>query len=215
MGASLHTERGFDRLVNFSDAVVAIAITLLILPLVDIAGDAASHETPLDVLDKDNGTVWGFVISFVVLANYWLIHHRMFEWLDDYDAVLVWLNIGWLFSIVLLPFSTEAISTWGFSNGWGLVYTFNLALISMFLALIAWHARRTPDLLAGPYRPSQMRMRRSIILCGYFVAVGIFSLFQPVLASYSMLGLIPLGLILGRSDGEKFDGEPTGAVERT
>lgn len=208
MRQNRHTERGFDRLVNFSDAVVAIAITLLVLPLVEIAGQLALHETPGALLAEYGGTIWGFVISFVVLADYWLIHHRIFEWIGDYDSALAWLNIGWLFSIVILPFSTETISTRGFADGWGMVYTANLAVISAFMALIGWRVQRTPALQASGFAPHRMRLLKSSVFAGYFLAVGVLSLFQPAVASYAMLGLFPLGILLGRSENSGPDDSP-------
>ncbi|MFN8126106.1 MAG: TMEM175 family protein [Candidatus Nanopelagicales bacterium] len=200
MKAHAHTERGFDRLVNFSDAVVAIAITLLVLPLTELAGEMTGHSTPLSFWEEHSGAVWGFLISFVVLANYWLIHHRMFESIDEYDVALTWLNIGWLFSIVVLPFSTELISEVSFANGWGLVYTVNLAVISLFLALIGRHVSRNPQLQTPEFAPTHMRMRKSMAYAYFFVAVGILSLWAPQLASFSMLLLFPLGMWIGRSE---------------
>ncbi len=191
-----HTERGFDRLVNFSDAVVAIAITLLVLPLTDLAGDSDKYDSVLQLLGEHSGVMSAFLISFVVLANYWLIHHRIFEWIVDYDITLAWLNIGWLLAIVLIPFTTEVITNLGFGHGSGLFYSLNLALIGLFLALIGWHVQRSPELQAPDFEPNRMRLQKSVIYVAYFVAVGLFSLVNPDLASWAMLGLIPLSLLL-------------------
>lgn len=208
-----HSERGFDRLVNFSDAVVAIAITLLVLPMTDVASKITDRSSPVDLWHEDSGAIWAFAISFVVLANYWLIHHRMFEAIQAYDGALVWLNIGWLFSIVLLPFSTELIAQVSFANGWGLIYTVNLAAISAFLTLIGWHVKRTPRLQAPGVTMSQLRMLKSVVYCIFFVLIGLLSLWQPVLASYSMLLLFPLGVFLSRFDrGQPSTGGTDGAA---
>ncbi len=212
IGPALHTERGFDRLVNFSDAVVAIAITLLVLPITDVASKITERTSPAELWQEDSGTFWAFVISFVVLANYWLIHHRMFEAIDAYDGALTWLNIGWLFSIVLLPFSTELIAQVSFANGWGLIYTLNLAAISAFLTLIGWHVKRHPELQTPGVSLSQLRMLKSVVYCVFFVVIGLFSLWQPLWASYSMLLLLPLGIWLGRWD--RGDDSVTGTADQ-
>lgn len=203
-----HTDRGFDRLVNFSDAVVAIAITLLILPLTDIAGDAEQYDSAAHLLRENAGTVTAFLISFLVLADYWLIHHRMFEWINDYDNALAWLNIGWLFAIVVLPFSTELISHNNFGQGFGLSYTLNLAVISLFMAFIAWRVQVTPALQPDGFRAGRMRLRKSVIYCIYFICVGLYSLVNPDLASWLLLGLLPLGLLLSEKNGSKSDDSP-------
>ncbi|MEN0085518.1 MAG: TMEM175 family protein [Leifsonia sp.] len=107
--ARIRTERGLDRLVNFSDATVAIAITLLILPLVD----AASHigSKPFGEFVGEN--VWeivAFVVSFVVIARFWVVHHQIFESVRDYNGAIVWFNFLWLLAIVTIPFSANVLS---------------------------------------------------------------------------------------------------------
>ncbi|MFP3380774.1 TMEM175 family protein, partial [Bacillus sp. SIMBA_069] len=76
--ALIRTERGLDRLVNFSDAAVAIAITLLILPLVDAAGQIG-HSSFGEFIDKNFWEIFAFVVSFAVIARFWVVHHRIFE----------------------------------------------------------------------------------------------------------------------------------------
>ena len=68
------TERGFDRFVNFSDAVVAIAISLLILPVVDAVNDAAQAATTsaYDFFQENGDRLLAFGLSFVVIASFWV-----------------------------------------------------------------------------------------------------------------------------------------------
>ena len=70
-------ERGLERLVLFSDAVVAIALTLLILPLTDVEIEAG--QTLVEVLRNYSGKLLAFGISFAVIARYWLGHHSIFK----------------------------------------------------------------------------------------------------------------------------------------
>ena len=101
-------ERAFDRLVNFSDAVVAIAATLLILPLVDKA--AAIGQTPVpEFLAQNTLSFVVFVLSFVVIGRFWLSHHRFFDHLKSFTPGLLIFNLLWLLGIVFLPFPTELI----------------------------------------------------------------------------------------------------------
>ncbi|MEK8227283.1 TMEM175 family protein [Oerskovia sp. M15] len=78
------TPRGLDRLVNFTDAAVAIAITLLVLPLVDLVADGEAHSVRA-LVQGESGTFLAFAISFVVIARFWTAHHRVFEHLRDYS----------------------------------------------------------------------------------------------------------------------------------
>ena len=62
--------RSFDRLVNFTDAVVAIGITLQLLPIIDVAGPK-SGESVWDVVAANSGQLFAFVLSFVVVIFMW------------------------------------------------------------------------------------------------------------------------------------------------
>jgi len=64
-------ERGLERLILFSDAVVAIALTLLILPLTDVEIEAG--QTLVEVLRSNSGKLLAFGISFAVIARYWRV----------------------------------------------------------------------------------------------------------------------------------------------
>ena len=103
------TDRGFERVVFFSDAVVAIAMTLLILPMVDTV--TTDKAVGVGDLFRDHwGEMFAFALSFVVIAFYWTRHHRLFETIDRYTGTIVWLNMGWLASIVFLPLPTEVLA---------------------------------------------------------------------------------------------------------
>ncbi len=106
----MQREAGFRRLVSFSDAVVAIAITLLILPLVDSASSIGNAA--LSTFFSDNQTkLLAFALSFAVIGSFWWGQHQVFERVRAYNPVLVWGMFLWLLSIVFLPFPTELIGT--------------------------------------------------------------------------------------------------------
>ncbi len=144
----MHTERGLDRLVNFSDAVVAIAITLLVLPLVELPHDLATEHLG-DVLHDSRWVFFGFFLSFVVIASFWRGHHAMFEQVRDYDARIVWLNLLWLLTIVVMPFTTALIVDTDQSRegtAVNAVYLLNLTASSLLLAVMDLVIRHSPTL---------------------------------------------------------------------
>ncbi|UFS58971.1 TMEM175 family protein [Subtercola endophyticus] len=108
-------KRGYDRLVNLSDAVIAIAVTLLILPLVDDAGNIGS-ASPAEFLADHSEQLFLFVLSFAVIADFWLIHHRLYRSIDGYTIPMVWVNFVWLLTIAFLPFPTELLGQSSGSN---------------------------------------------------------------------------------------------------
>lgn len=101
--------RAMDRLLLFSDAVVAIAITLLALDLpVPQGSTVAAFWTSV----KDNaGHYAAFLISFLVIAVAWSNHHDLFRYARRGDARLRWLNMAWLLTIVLIPFVTRMLTS--------------------------------------------------------------------------------------------------------
>jgi uncharacterized membrane protein len=96
---------GLERIVFFSDAVVAIAITLLAIDLKvpEIAASAAAAEL-LRRLSELGPRFLSFLISFFVIGVYWTSHHRYFRLIKRYDNRLIVLNMLFLLFIVLMPF---------------------------------------------------------------------------------------------------------------
>ena len=100
-----------ERTVFFSDAVFAIAITLLILDIrvSEMPKEQISAQLPSLVFG-----LWprflSFVVSFLVIGSFWMSHHRMFHYIKRYDGRLLWINLFFLMSIVFLPFPTSVLS---------------------------------------------------------------------------------------------------------
>ena len=111
---SLSTKRAFDRFVNFSDAVFAIAITLLALDVRLPARDALALAPPLGPqLISLLPNLFAFALSFVVIGGYWVAHHGLFKSVERSDSKLIWINLLVLFFIVLLPFPTQVVADYG------------------------------------------------------------------------------------------------------
>ncbi|HTQ64322.1 MAG TPA: TMEM175 family protein [Puia sp.] len=103
----LKKEFQLERMILFSDAVFAIAITLLILEIriPEISGNV-TDKLLLQALAALGPKFVGFIISFMLIGMYWTIHHRMFGYVINYNQKLLWLNLFFLFFIILMPFST-------------------------------------------------------------------------------------------------------------
>jgi uncharacterized membrane protein len=186
------TERGLDRLVNFSDAAVAIAITLLVLPLVDFAPEIA-HTTLGHLLGEHWETLLAFVISFAVIGNFWIVHHQLFELVDDYTYTLAWLDLLWLFSIIVVPFSTAVLANApsGIPEIY-LLYIGTMILSSGSMLLMRVVLQQRPELLREEVR-GQLKIAEAsvptailvlaLILALTFPGVGIYWLFLLFLSA--------------------------------
>ena len=111
MSTNLHNELRkefqLDRLILFSDAVFAIAITLLVIEIkIPEIHDHVSDKALLHELGHLIPKFLGFIISFMLIGVYWTVHHRMFGYVTDFNRKLLLLNLFFLFFVALMPFST-------------------------------------------------------------------------------------------------------------
>jgi uncharacterized membrane protein len=187
--------RAVDRLVNFSDAVVAVAITLMLVNVPGPTGD----ETMLTLFGRHWPQILTFLFTFYVVAIMWSTHNRILNVIVAYDAALFWINTTWLATIVLLPWLT-AIRDDGPGNGGGAVFVYwsMLALISALGTLMGRHIHRHPELTRGGRgTPRDSRtVWRGPAFAGYFLLIGIVSIWWPEVASWMPLGIIPLSIWL-------------------
>lgn len=96
-----------ERFKAFVDAVVAIAITLLILPLMESVSDlAAAGSSTAQWFGAHSSQLVSFLISFGLIAVFWTIHHRVYARVERVTAALLWINIAWLLTIVWFPVAT-------------------------------------------------------------------------------------------------------------
>lgn len=101
---------GPERLLAFSDGVVAIALTLLILPLAELVPETSEPTgSGLTIITDNLAPIGSFVLSFVVIARFWAAHHRVFDDAPRVSPGIVWVNTVWLFTVVVLPFPTEMV----------------------------------------------------------------------------------------------------------
>ncbi|WP_343244617.1 TMEM175 family protein [Streptomyces sp. SID11385] len=149
-----------ERLVLFTDAVTAISITLLILPLVDLVPEAASaHEGAREVITGHLDQVWSFLLSFAVIANIWREHHRAFSTVDKITRSLTVWNMGWLLSVVVLPLPTEMIGAFGGGDRFVAAFYYAVLLVGMLCRLAMLKILKgNPVMVAG----DEEEMRRRI-----------------------------------------------------
>jgi uncharacterized membrane protein len=97
-----------NRLETMVDGIFAIAMTILVLGISPPKPDISQAQTVLvgqivNILPE----IFIFIISFLILAGFWLSHHRQFHFVRAIDSRLLWINIILLIAIVFIPFSTD------------------------------------------------------------------------------------------------------------
>ena len=190
------TERGLDRLVNFSDATVAIAITILLLPLVDVAVEI-EKESLGELLSSNIGTIIAFAATFAVIARLWTAHHRIFEAAIDYDSGTIWINFLWLASIVLMPFTANVLSHSDLADpSVNALYIGTMVLSSLALLWLAIHLLRHPSLTASGARKNLRVVETGVTVITFAVVLALSVIF-PEVGIYWLLLLVPASLVTG------------------
>ena len=183
-----------ERLTFFSDAVVAIAITLLAIDLPVPEGN--SVEELLSALRAHSYEYLAFVISFLVIANHWTIHHRVFGWVRRVDGAVIRLNLFWLLLVVVNPFLTRVL-TEGDSNilRFGMYATAQALMMLALAAMIAilarkhWFAADAPaDLNGHGYVRSLLGVATFVVSVPAYLLIGqwAFAIWAvgPILGGY-------------------------------
>lgn len=189
MGSASSTRSGvFDlqRLVFFNDAVFAIVITLLVLPLT-----AEVDLPPGEVVVSEVWSLWpkvvGFVVSFLVVGQFWIVHHRMYTRFTACSHGLVWLNLVSLLTVSFMPFPAAVLGEHSHVGSQLPVVFFaaSLTVISLTFSITWVYAlrHRLVDPALSPAERSEHTVRS-------FLASGVFALSVPV----GFLGLLPAGL---------------------
>jgi uncharacterized membrane protein len=165
-----------ERLVFFSDAVVAIAITLLALELpLPASGDHAAFMTSLAANVPE---YLSFLISFVVIGLRWVHHHELFRFVARLDSRVTVLNLGWLLLIVITPYMTRVLGEDDLSLVRFGMYAATQALQAAVFALIGWTLVRRGLLRPGtPAQVTAQSMRDALLGASAFaVSIPMFAL---------------------------------------
>jgi uncharacterized membrane protein len=168
-----------ERLVFFSDAVVAIAITLLAIDLPLPAGrDQAAF---LASLAANAPEYTSFVISFAVIALHWVHHNAMFRYVSRLDGRVVVLNLVWLLLIVITPFMTRLLGGDELTLIRFGMYAGTQALQSTVFAVLGWTLVRHRLLRPGiPDAIARRGAQSSLLAAAAFaVSVPLFALVGP------------------------------------
>ncbi len=165
-----------ERMILFTDAVFAIAITLLVIEikaphvghLVETLKRYPTNREVLYQLSKLFPLFIGFFISFFVIAIYWRSHHRLFSFIKNYDDKLIWLNFLFLFTIILMPFSSAYYSeNFILSNIPFYFYCINVAATGLvnyaLLSYIIKHKGRISDGFDDPNARQLARWRTLMV----------------------------------------------------
>jgi len=210
--ANLHNELKkefqLERMILFSDAVFAIAITLLVIELKvpEIERAELTEGKLLQALAHLIPKFFGFIISFMFIGIYWTVHHRLFGYVINYTPKLMRLNLFFLFAVALMPFSTAFYSEYVMKHVITPVifYTGNIILLGLFNFLMWQHISNPKNKLSeGLSQPDARYFSfRAVFVPALFTIFAFVYLVNPMI-SYVLPMFIPLAMKLIKKQHDK------------
>lgn len=195
---------GFERILNLSDGVFAIIITLMVIELKVPQIDVRSEDALAVALMKSLPTFISLLVSFLIIGMLWVEHHRMFRFIKEYDFGLLRWNLAFLGVISFIPFPTSLFAEYPWSEVAYTIYALTLGIagyMKVGLLTTAWkHGLIEAELTKSMY----IRMRsRSFAL----PLVASFSIFvtlatNPMIGAMSFLLLPGVSNLLARHGGK-------------
>ena len=186
-----------ERLVFFCDAVLAIAITLLIFNL-------KLDHFPKKLTFADLGYTWqkfiAFAVSFINLAIFWTNHHTFYSFIKKINITMLRYNLCWLFFIVTIPFSASLVSSYLSNTPAVFIYCLNFFLVTFFQNQIWDYAAKRPEFLNEEITPEVVhdyKLSCNVAMINPLIAIGL-SFFYPQIAFFLLFLRLPFLYIARR-----------------
>ncbi len=182
-----------SRLEAFSDGVLAIAITLLVL---DLHTGAHPGAVAHDILTQWP-TYLAYIASFLYIGVVWVNHHALFTRITNVDAGLLWCNLGLLLPVSVLPFPTAELA-FAMHSGRGsdklsalVLYCVISAAMAVSWLVVYSYLHAHPDLLRGDVPPGFFRAERLRALAGIIAPAApvLIGLRYPVAALAALVAM--------------------------
>lgn len=171
-----------NRLEAFSDGVLAIIITIMILELSLPLGDKFKDFAAL------GPTILSYLLSYFFIAIYWINHHQTFHHIERVNLKILWCNILWLFVMSFIPFTTAWVGKYPTSWAPLTLYFADMALASVAFHLMYYFIVKEED---GKFR---LNLRSIVSLAVYSLAAGLGG-FCPI-AAFISVALVSLWWVI-------------------
>ncbi|MCX6703520.1 MAG: TMEM175 family protein [Candidatus Zambryskibacteria bacterium] len=189
----IETLEGTERVEMFSDGVIAIIITILILeihvPDITVLTNAGAWEAIVPIIPK----LVTFLLSFVTVAIFWVNHHHFFYLIKKSDANLLWYNNHLLFWLAVIPFVTAFLGDYPALPLVVSLYGFVLFMGSLAFALMSnyvfFRSKLLPESVTVGMRKAQFK--RSLLGVGLYAASALLA-FVSVYISLALFVVVPV-----------------------
>ena len=209
-----HTEQErqkfqLDRIALFSDAVFAIAITLLVIeikvPVVSYNSELFDNEFSHALREMVPEFI-GFLISFIVIGHYWRAHHTIFGYVTDYNRKLISLNTWFLLTIVCMPFTTAMMSRYSYMQPY-VFYCVNV-IASGLIQLRLWHYIINPKNEVSAFIPEGMIRYKKysawVVISCFLISLALHPLLGPAFARLFLTSIFFINIFTDRYFVKKY-----------
>jgi len=179
------------RIETLTDGIFAIAMTLLVLSIAvptlqAPVTPAAFSAYVTSILPQ----IFIYAISFVLLAVFWMNHH-IFYLIKHSNTTLLWINILWLMSIAIVPFSTSIIGKYGEFQLAQVIFDLNMLIIGL-LWYANWSYASRKGFVAEKVMPYAVHIRRSNLVLPILALIAIAVSFVSPVGSFFTFVLVPV-----------------------
>jgi uncharacterized membrane protein len=190
-----------EYVVSFGDAIFAFAITFMTLSI-DIP-DLPANLTESQLLSRLYDVypqVESYIISFAVIAIFWVSYHQVFNFIKESHISMVYLNLLFLLFITFLSISTSLVINYGSYQIPYVIYCILVIMTSSLLALIWWFGTKDYRLIDKNVHPLFIRgLMVNLLLVPLVFAISILvSFFDLDIAQYFWLIIVPLNIAVRR-----------------
>lgn len=188
-----------ERFKAFCDAVIAIAMTLLILPLMESVSEASKeHLTTAEFIGEHVNQLISFGLSFALIATFWVLHHRLYDGVERITQALLLMNLVWLAAIVWLPVAAAMVGQMPGDPLQALLYGGTLVVASLMLAIMRVYLLRHPWLTEAKPQSIVFGLAVNIWLLVCFIVTMVATMLWPGNGNYGYFLCMLVG-VLGRA----------------
>jgi uncharacterized membrane protein len=163
-----------DRIQSLNDNIFAFAMTILVLGF-QLPGTIVKHQLGY-VLYNLRPELITYALSFLALGGLWIAHHNQYYWIKRSNRAFLWINILYLFFIVLIPFSTKLLATYDTDQLAVVVFGLNLIICLAILYLhwaYATKKQRLTDSDVNSHIVGLLQARITFVIVIILIAIGI------------------------------------------
>jgi uncharacterized membrane protein len=186
---AMHTQKSTpERLGAFSDAVIAVIITIMVLEL----------KAPEDATFSALVPLWAIAISYAVsylfVAIIWINHHHLLRFVDHPTHRLIWVNFAHLFAVSFVPFATAWVARSQLAAAPVATYAAIFVCVNIAYRIFEREVFAQADATLLTERAIRMARRRSLATLGIFMTSGLVALVAPYIGFSLICGALILYL---------------------